>query len=84
MKKIKLKIFLTMNLFVLNFIILSEGEILCVSEGKTEEWRRVLEVNLLGPCICAREAVKLMRTRQAEDSHIININRSIRPMVLLT
>ncbi|XP_075211125.1 dehydrogenase/reductase SDR family member 11-like [Lycorma delicatula] len=43
-------------------------------EGRTEEWRRVLEVNLLGPCICAREAVKLMKARQAEDAHIININ----------
>ncbi|XP_022197338.1 dehydrogenase/reductase SDR family member 11 [Nilaparvata lugens] len=43
-------------------------------EGRTEEWRRVLEVNLLGPCICAREAVKLMRARPADDAHIININ----------
>ncbi|XP_055344731.1 dehydrogenase/reductase SDR family member 11-like [Paramacrobiotus metropolitanus] len=38
--------------------------------GRIEKWREMLEVNVLGLSICAREALKLM----PQDGNIININ----------
>lgn len=42
-----------------------------LSGGTTEEWRQIIDVNVLAVCICAREAMKLMEGR--EFGHIINI-----------
>ncbi|KAK3089027.1 hypothetical protein FSP39_000244 [Pinctada imbricata] len=38
--------------------------------GRTEDWRHMLEVNILGYCICTREAVKQMRERNVDDGHV--------------
>lgn len=35
----------------------------------------LIQVNVLGPCICIREAVKQMKERKVDDGHIILINR---------
>jgi NADP-dependent 3-hydroxy acid dehydrogenase YdfG len=40
--------------------------------GSTEEWREMLELNVLALCICTREAVTDMRKR-GDDGHIIHI-----------
>nr|CAD7401747.1 unnamed protein product [Timema cristinae] len=45
-----------------------------VSENTTRELRKIMDVNVLGLCICTREAVKSMRERGVDDGHIININ----------
>lgn len=45
-----------------------------LDENNTRDFRGMLEANLLGLCICTREAVKSMRDR-AVDGHIVNINR---------
>ncbi|XP_055341922.1 dehydrogenase/reductase SDR family member 11-like [Paramacrobiotus metropolitanus] len=42
--------------------------------GRTEKWREVFEVNVLGLCIGAREALKLMQKKGITDGNIININ----------
>lgn len=42
--------------------------------GKTEDWRHMLEVNVLGLCICTRESVKLMKERGVDDGHIFLIS----------
>ncbi|XP_055341959.1 uncharacterized protein LOC129590649 [Paramacrobiotus metropolitanus] len=42
--------------------------------GRTEKWREVFEVNVLGLCICAREALKLMQKDGIMDGNVININ----------
>ncbi|KAK7864253.1 hypothetical protein R5R35_009519 [Gryllus longicercus] len=39
-----------------------------------EEWKRILNVNLLGLCICTREAVQQMKERGVDDGHIIHIS----------
>eukprot|EP00731_Ephydatia_muelleri_P021040 Em0013g767a len=44
-------------------------------EGKTEDWRDMFEVNVLGLSICTREAVKLMKETHVDDGHLIFINR---------
>lgn len=41
--------------------------------GATELWREMVEVNLLGLCMCTREAVQDMQRRDS-DGHIIHIS----------
>ncbi|KAK0157064.1 hypothetical protein PV328_011942 [Microctonus aethiopoides] len=44
-----------------------------ISEGKTETFRTLLDLNVLGPTICCREALKSMR-KHKNEGHIINMN----------
>ncbi|XP_074098326.1 farnesol dehydrogenase-like [Cotesia typhae] len=41
--------------------------------AKTEDYRSIMDINVLAPAICIREALKLMR-KHKNDGHIININ----------
>ncbi|KAL7292010.1 hypothetical protein TKK_0014294 [Trichogramma kaykai] len=43
-----------------------------LSDGNLEEWRRVFDVNVLGLCVCTREAVRHMRD-SGEDGLIVHI-----------
>lgn len=45
------------------------------TEGTPEEWRKVLDLNVVALCLCTREAVASMRERGVDDGHIIHINR---------
>jgi NADP-dependent 3-hydroxy acid dehydrogenase YdfG len=40
--------------------------------GATEDWRTMLELNVLALCICTREAIADMR-RRGDDGHVIHI-----------
>ncbi|XP_045613500.1 dehydrogenase/reductase SDR family member 11 [Procambarus clarkii] len=42
-------------------------------EGTTEEWREMLDINVVGLCLCTREAVASMRARNVDDGQIIHI-----------
>ncbi|XP_057207461.1 dehydrogenase/reductase SDR family member 11-like isoform X3 [Triplophysa rosa] len=42
--------------------------------GKTSYWRTMLDVNVIGLSVCAREAYQSMKERNVDDGHIININ----------
>ncbi|XP_015435623.1 PREDICTED: LOW QUALITY PROTEIN: farnesol dehydrogenase-like [Dufourea novaeangliae] len=42
-------------------------------EGNLEDWRAVFEVNVLGLCLCTREAVRMMREAGGEGV-VINVN----------
>lgn len=44
-----------------------------LTEGETERWREMLEVNVLALCICTREAVQDMKRRGGEG-HVIHIS----------
>ncbi|XP_018565951.1 farnesol dehydrogenase-like [Anoplophora glabripennis] len=44
-----------------------------LSDGDTQSWKQMLDVNVLGLCIATREAVKSMKENSA-DGHIIHIN----------
>lgn len=50
--------------------------------GTTEDWRRTLEVNVLGLAICTREAVRSMRARGFDEGHVFNINSLLGHSVL--
>jgi NADP-dependent 3-hydroxy acid dehydrogenase YdfG len=40
--------------------------------GATADWREMLELNVLAPCICSREAIADMRQR-GDNGHVIHI-----------
>lgn len=42
-------------------------------DGSTEAWREMLEVNVLGLCICTREAISDMR-RRGDRGHIVHVS----------
>jgi NAD(P)-dependent dehydrogenase (short-subunit alcohol dehydrogenase family) len=44
------------------------------------EWRRVVDVNLTGPFLCARESIRIMKAQQPKGGRIIN-NGSISAQV---
>ncbi|XP_049948560.1 dehydrogenase/reductase SDR family member 11-like [Schistocerca serialis cubense] len=43
-------------------------------DGKTKDWKSILDVNVLGLSICTREAVQDMLGRGVDDGFIIHIN----------
>ncbi|XP_049771520.1 dehydrogenase/reductase SDR family member 11-like [Schistocerca cancellata] len=45
-----------------------------LSSAPTESWKRMLDVNVLGLCICTREAVQDMLNRGVDDGFIIHIS----------
>jgi NADP-dependent 3-hydroxy acid dehydrogenase YdfG len=60
------------------------GSSISLSSGSTDAWRELLELNVLAPCICAREALKSMLSRRSAG-HIINISSlaGVRPLPTL-
>ena len=48
------------------------GHAATLAEGKVDEWREMLDVNVLGLCICTRDALADMRFRGGHG-HIIHI-----------
>ena len=61
------------DVLVNNCAIVPPAEILT---GETDTFRQMLDVNVLAPTICAKEAVKSMKQRGMDDGYIININSS--------
>lgn len=51
-----------------------------IDELSLNDWRRVVDVNLTGPFLCAREAMRIMKTQQPNGGRIIN-NGSISAQV---
>ncbi|XP_049799437.1 dehydrogenase/reductase SDR family member 11-like [Schistocerca nitens] len=49
--------------------------------GKTEDWKRILDVNVLGLSICTREAVQDMLNRGVDDGVIIHISSGLAHML---
>ncbi|XP_026828222.1 farnesol dehydrogenase isoform X2 [Ooceraea biroi] len=43
-------------------------------DGSLEDWQSVFNVNILGLCLCTREAVRMMRETAIEDAVIIHVN----------
>jgi NADP-dependent 3-hydroxy acid dehydrogenase YdfG len=43
-------------------------------DGDAEQWREMLDVNVLALCVCTREAIRDMRRRGVDDGHVIHIS----------
>ena len=52
-----------------------------LTEGKTEDWKSVFDLNVLGLCIATREAVKIMKENKI-NGHIIHVNSVLGHQVL--
>jgi NADP+-dependent farnesol dehydrogenase len=50
---------------------------LCLTDGSPDEWRHLLEVNVVALCLCTKEAVASMQRRNVNDGHIFNLSRSV-------
>jgi NADP+-dependent farnesol dehydrogenase len=50
---------------------------LSIAEGSPDEWRHLLDVNVVALCLCTKEAVASMRRRDIKDGHIFNLSRSV-------
>lgn len=48
----------------------------CDVLGNTQDWKLMFDTNVLGPSICSKEAVKIMKEFEI-NGHIININSDI-------
>jgi len=42
--------------------------------GDAKDWKNMFEVNVLGLCMCTKEACKLMEESKVEDGHIVMLN----------
>ncbi|XP_065892560.1 dehydrogenase/reductase SDR family member 11-like isoform X2 [Dysidea avara] len=42
--------------------------------GTTEQWKEMLEVNVLGLCMMTREFIKQLRERNVDDGHVVHVN----------
>ncbi|XP_064606930.1 dehydrogenase/reductase SDR family member 11-like [Liolophura sinensis] len=45
-----------------------------IIDGDSEDWRTMIDVNVMAVCYCTRESVRSMRRRQVDDGQVININ----------
>lgn len=45
-----------------------------LDDNNIRDLRSMLEANIIGLCICTRDAIKSMRQR-GFDGHVVNINR---------
>lgn len=63
------------NVGPIHILINNAGLLKCglLIEGDTEDWSKILNLNVLGLSIATREAVKNMRENNV-DGHIVNIN----------
>ncbi|CAL4163577.1 unnamed protein product, partial [Meganyctiphanes norvegica] len=43
-------------------------------EGKPEEWREMLDVNVVALCLCTRETIRIMREANVDHGQIIHIS----------
>ncbi|XP_047500817.1 dehydrogenase/reductase SDR family member 11-like isoform X2 [Penaeus chinensis] len=43
-------------------------------DGTPEEWREMLDLNVVALCLCTKEAVASMKERKVDDGHIIHIS----------
>ncbi len=42
-------------------------------EGTTEDWKAIMDTNVMGLSICAREGVKVMRAKGVDDGYVVNV-----------
>jgi len=45
-----------------------------ILSGDTNEWKTMFDVNVLGMCMCTREAYKIMEAAKVNDGHFVMLN----------
>ncbi len=44
-----------------------------LTDGSVDEWKAMLDTNVLGFAICTREAIKSMKEKGIDDGHLVTI-----------
>lgn len=60
----------SVNVLINNAGVTKESSLI---DGNLEDWQAVFDVNVLGLCVCTREAVRIMR-ENGEEGVVINVN----------
>jgi NAD(P)-dependent dehydrogenase (short-subunit alcohol dehydrogenase family) len=47
------------------------------TDGPSENWKSIFDLNVLALSVCTKEAIQSMRERQVDDGHIVHINRYV-------
>ncbi|KAJ9589358.1 hypothetical protein L9F63_017435, partial [Diploptera punctata] len=55
-------------------ILINNAGVMIFTNTMIEEWRNMLDINVLALSICTRESIKLMKETDIDDGHIIHIN----------
>jgi NAD(P)-dependent dehydrogenase (short-subunit alcohol dehydrogenase family) len=68
-----------MNPITFNVVLTATGvsHCLCLADGSPDEWRQLMDVNVVALCLCTKEAVASMQRRSVQDGHIFNLSRSV-------
>jgi NAD(P)-dependent dehydrogenase (short-subunit alcohol dehydrogenase family) len=62
------------------FVYLTVHYLLYSTDGPTENWRKIFDLNVLGLSVCTKEALQSMKERGVDDGHIVHINRFVGQM----
>ena len=46
-----------------------------LTEGPVENWKTILDLNVLALSMCTKEAIQQMKAKGVTDGHIVHINR---------
>ena len=65
------------SIFDINLAAAGISHCLCLTGGSPDEWRHLLDVNVVALCLCTKEAVASMQRRSVQDGHIFNLSRSV-------
>ena len=47
------------------------------ADGSPENFRKIMDVNVMGLSVCTQQALESMKERGVDDGHVIHINRSV-------
>jgi hypothetical protein len=50
---------------------------ICDTDGPTENWKAIFDLNVLALSICTKEAIHCMHDGKVDDGHIVHINRYV-------
>jgi hypothetical protein len=50
---------------------------ICDTDGPTENWKAIFDLNILALSVCTKEAIQCMLDRKVDNGHIIHINRYV-------
>ena len=53
-----------------------------LTDGSVDEWKAMLDTNVLGFAICTREAIKSMKEKGIDDGHLVTIGSTLAHYVI--
>jgi len=60
-----------------NIMVCTDLLAICDTDGPTENWKAIFDLNVLALSVCTKEAIQCMQDRKVDDGHIVHINRYV-------